>query len=198
MEESEKIFKFYINRRNPKPIFQTHLLSEQCRYIKPNGDHCNRNVVLGIPFCAQHLAMELHLKIKKSTIPQSGKGLFAYNPRSGPNSIIFRGHEDAGDLICMYDGEIINRAELNRRYKRFTGPYAIQISNNRYEDGAKIRGVGSYVQHSDDENKINCRLGLINHRIAIFATKNIRNGKELYCDYGDEYNFNEKTHYSTR
>ena len=66
MEESEKTFKFYINRRRPKPFFETHLLSEQCRYIKPDGKHCNRNVVMGIPFCAQHLAMELHLKIKKS------------------------------------------------------------------------------------------------------------------------------------
>ena len=198
MEESDKVFKFYINRRRPKPVYETHLISEQCRYIKPNGEHCTRNVVMSVPWCSQHLGIEKHLKIKKSTIPRSGKGLFAFDPTGGANSIVFRGNEEAGDLICMYDGEIINNAELRRRYGRYTAPYAIQISNNRYEDAARMRGVGSYVQHSDDFNQINCRLGLRNHRIAIFATKNIRNGKELYCDYGDEYSFNEKTHYSTR
>ena len=198
MEPAEKVFKFYINRRHPPLIFETALLSEQCRYIKPDGHHCTRNVVLGIPFCAQHLAMEDHLKIKKSTIPKSGKGLFAYDPNRGPNSIVFRGNEEAGDLITMYEGEIISKAVLQRRYRQYTGPYAVQISNNRYEDAAKIRGVGAYVQHSDDENKINCRLGLRNHRIAIFANKNIKNGRELFADYGGQYQFNEPTHYSTR
>jgi hypothetical protein len=198
MEESDKIFKYYINKRNPKPIFQTHLLEEQCRYIKPDGHHCRRIVVLGIPFCSQHLEMELHLKIRKSTIPKSGKGLFAYDRTRGQNAIIFHGHEDAGDLICYYEGEIINNAELRRRYKRFTAPYGLRISQNRVEDGARIRGVGNYIQHSDDENKINCRFALSNHRIVIFATKNIRNGKELFADYGDDYRFDEPTHYSTR
>lgn len=198
MEESDKIFRFYINRRNPKPIFETHLMSEQCRYIKPDGEHCKRTVVLGIPLCSQHLAMEKHLKIKKSTIPKSGKGLFAYDPTAGPNSIIFRGNEEAGDLITRYDGEIITRATLNHRYRMFTAPYAVEISNNRYEDGAKIRGVGSYVQHSDDENKINCRLALNNHRIVIFATKNIKNKRELFTNYQKEYGLNDSTHHSTR
>ena len=199
MEPAEKVFRFYINRRHPSMVFETALLSEQCRYIKPDGEHCNRIVVLGIPYCAQHLAMVEHLKIKKSTIPKAGIGLFAYDPTRGPNAIIFRGNQDGGgDLICMYNGEIITNAVANRRYRRFTGPYACRISQNRIEDGAKIRGVGTFVNHSEDENKINCRLGLRNHRIAIFATKNIKNGKELFADYGDDYHFDEPTHYSTR
>ena len=198
MEPSDKVFRFYINKRHPSLVFETALLSEQCRYIKPDGEHCKRNVVLGIPYCSQHLAMEEHLKIKKSTIPRSGKGLFAYDPTRGPNTTIFRGTEEAGDLIRMYEGEIVSKRTLQARYKKFTAPYAIEISNNRYEDGAKVRGVGSYIQHSDDEARINCRIGLRNHKIAIFATKNIRNGKELFADYGDDYRFDEATHYSTR
>ena len=197
-EESNKVFKFYINKREPKPYFQTNLLSEQCRYIKKDGEHCSRIVVMGVPYCSQHLAMAQHLKIKKSTIPRSGKGLFAYDILRGHNAVIFRGNDERGDLISMYDGEIINNAELNRRYDEFTGPYAAKISNNRYEDGARIRGVGSYVQHSDDEAITNCRLRVRHNRIAIIATKNIKNGKELFANYGDDYIFNEPTHYSTR
>ena len=197
-EESDKVFKFYANRRHPTLIYETHLLCEQCRYIKPDGEHCNRNVVLGLYLCSQHMMMEKGLKIKKSTIPKSGKGLFAFDSRRGQNAIIFRGNEERGDLICRYDGEVINKAELIRRYKKFTAPYGIEISPNRYEDGARIRGIGSFVQHSDDENKINCRLGLNNHRIAIFACKNVKNNRELFADYGPEYNFTEPIHYSTR
>ena len=198
MEQSDKIFKFYANRRHPSLIYETHLLAEQCRYIKPDGEHCSRTCVIGCPLCSQHLMIEKHLKIKKSTIPKSGLGLFAYNPAVGPNAIIFRGNDEAGELICMYDGEIINKAELKRRYKTFTAPYGVEISANRYEDAARIRGTGAFVQHSDDVNKINCRLGLRNHRIAIFATTNVKNNKELFADYSDEYNLYEATHFSTR
>jgi hypothetical protein len=194
MEESDKVFKFYINRRRPKPYYQTHLLAEQCRYLKPDGEHCNRMVVTSIPFCPQHLAIELNLKVKKSTIPHAGKGLFAYDPNKGANAIVFR----ANQLICPYDGEIINNAELRRRYRQFTAPYGIQIANNRYEDAARIRGVGCYVNHSDNENLINCRLAVSNNRIVIKATKIIKNNKELFADYGEDYRFDEKTHYSTR
>ena len=198
MEVSNKIFKFYINRRRPKPFFETHLLSEQCRYIRPNGEHCTRNVVMGIPFCPQHLAIQEHLKIKKSTIPHSGKGLFAFDSSRGNNAIVFRGTPQRGDLITMYDGEIIDRHTLEARYRDYTAPYAIRINPDRFEDAAKIRGVGAYVQHSDDNNRINCKLARRGDRIAIIAVKNILNGKELFANYGNEYEFNEPTHYSTR
>ena len=198
VEESEKVFKFYINRRHPSLKFEGNLESEQCRYIKPDGEHCNRIVTIGVPLCSQHLMIEQHLKIQKSTIPKAGKGVFACDPNKGANAIVFRGNENVGELIAMYEGEIITRAQLNRRYKKFTAPYAIQISNNRYEDASLRRGVGSLINHTDDLAKVNCRLGIRHSRIAIFATKNIKNNKELFCDYGEEYNFYEPTHYSTR
>ena len=197
-EDSEKVFKFYVNKRHPSLKYETNLESEQCRHIKPNGEHCNRIVTIGVPLCSQHLMMTKHLKIQKSTIPKAGKGVFAFDPSKGPNTIIFRGSENTGQLICMFDGEIITKAQLNRRYRKFTAPYAVEISDNRYEDAAKRRGVGSLINHSDDPAKINCRLGIRHHKIAIFATKNIKNNKELFCNYGEEYSFYESTHYSTR
>ena len=97
MEDSEKVFKFYVNKRHPSLKFEDNLESEQCRYIKPDEEHCNRMVTIGVPLCSQHLMIEKHLKIQKSTIKGAGKGVFAYDPTKGANAIIFRGSENGGN-----------------------------------------------------------------------------------------------------
>jgi hypothetical protein len=202
MEQSDKVFRFYINKNETKPYFEGNLQKEQCRYIKPNGEHCKRMTVIGIPFCPQHLAIELHLKIKKSLIPHSGKGVFCFDQSKGENEIIFR-PTGPTRIICEYDGELINLNTLNERYKYnnidFTGPYAFKINDNTYIDGALRRGIGTMINHTNWTNA-NCKFVRYqnSNRVRILAKKNIRNGQELLICYGDQYFFDEPTHYSTR
>ena len=199
MEQSEKVFRFYINKNEHKPYFEGHLQKEQCRYIRPNGEHCKRMTCIPIPLCTQHLALELHLKIKKSLIPHAGKGVFAYDPSKGENEIIFR-PTGPTRYICEYDGELINLQTLNQRYGVNTAPYAFKINDNTFIDGALRRGVGTLINHTNWTNA-NVKFVRVpnSNRVRILAKSIIRNGKELKISYGNQYVFDEpSTHYSTR
>jgi len=124
--------------------------------------------------------------------------LFAYNPQARrPNVVVF----NTGADICNYDGELINQNTLTQRYGQYTAPYGIEIQNSQYEDGALDRGVGSLVNHKPQREtsaefyivKVNRR----NHHIKLIATRPIRNGEEIYVDYGNDYRMDEPTTYST-
>lgn len=185
------IFKFLINHHLH---FEAPLESEQCVATTNSGQRCKRNTVIGCGYCYTHLLKLKHLRIKTSTIEGAGKGLFALDPTESDNAIIFK----KDDKIIKYDGELVDRDELDERYGGYTAPYGVEISRTKdeYEDGALHRGVGTLVNHSTRD--ANCRFSVTrNGNIVLKATRNIRNNKEILVDYGRNYNFNEDTSYKT-
>ena len=167
-------------------VYRTQVQSLQCADHTKAGARCKRRCVIGSPYCATHLAYQHHLKIKPSNIPNSGKGLFAWNPMSSnQNEIVFRKNE----TICAYKGEIINEEELIERYGDKTAPYAVSISRDRYEDAGKIRGIGSLANTNPGHN--NATLSIYRGHASLKATKNIHNREEIYLSYGREYRLNE-------
>ena len=66
--------------------FDKKLSSKFCKFIKSNGNRCRNRCVIGLDFCHIHTKNVLKLQIKKSTIENAGKGLFAYGI---PNEIVF-------------------------------------------------------------------------------------------------------------
>ena len=109
------------------------------------------------------------------------------------NAIILR----TGTKLIEYDGELVDSTTLEERYGDDTAPYGIHINRDRFEDGALHRGVGTLVNQSPVANRTNARFGVSKNRIVLFATKNIRNGQEIFVRYGSEYRFNENTQYTT-
>lgn len=186
----------YVNPRHPEEdkYFNHMLLSLQCSFVLSNGQRCKRKCVIGVPCCNSHLPIMYHLQIKQSTIPNAGKGLFVYDKTKNNNEIVFKGNrkvnnkDKKGDIICPYDGEIINKHELEERYGKQTAPYGIRISKDRYEDAAIRRGVGSLVNH---QRPSNCEFIISNGVIKLRAINNLRNGDELFINYGNEYHFDE-------
>ena len=161
------------------------LESNRCTGTVKSGAQCKRNVIIGQKTCHLH---RVNKKVQQSTVPAAGKGLFAYRKNAPANAIIFKNK----DHITDYNGEVINTAELLRRYGDYTGEYAIQIDRNTYEDGARTRGLGTLVNHSGNKKKVNAKFSVKRtKRIALVATKNIRNNTEIFINYGDEYQFNE-------
>lgn len=128
------------------------------------------------------------LRLKASGIPGAGKGLFAMNNSLPSGTLMFK----KGQMVVEYDGEVIGREELERRYREFTAPFGIQATASVYEDGACRRGVGTMVNHSKRANVMFYRGG--RNRIKLRATKHIYNGQELLVDYGREYSFKEPVH----
>ena len=181
-------FTFNVHGNNQ---FSGMLKGERCIHENPRTHvRCKRTVYIGLPYCWQHMQSDEQLKIKKSTIPHSGKGLFAYNGTKD-NKIIFKPKQ----IIANYDGERIDEATINKRYGDYTAPYGIYISKNIYEDGALQRGIGTTPNHSNSK-QTNAKLyaGKIDGKkaIKVKATKNIRNNNEIFVGYGKEYRLQEE------
>jgi hypothetical protein len=176
--------------------FNGQLVSQRCNFIKTHGSQCKRRCVIGLPCCHSHLPIKYHIQVKPSHIPGANKGLFAYDKTKGANDIVFKGRRDThytsvpGQKICPYFGEVLTNAELDQRYGNLTAPYGIQVAQDRYEDAALKRGVGSLINHKPS-NQANCEFFKTNNLIELRAKKNIRNGQELYVNYGNDYSLHD-------
>jgi len=188
-------FKFYVNN---ELYFAARMKKQECIARTKAGTQCRHIVNIGQPFCYQHITPIMHLKIKPSTLPNTGKGLFAWWPQA-PRREVF----PIGEKICDYDGEFLDKRKLDNRYGDFTAPYAIAVREGRtprYEDAALHRGIGSLANHNTPEN-VNAefvikRLRGRNHSIYLRATRPIYHGDEIFVDYGLDYLFYEPTRHT--
>ena len=183
-----KQFKFYVNN---DIMFQCRLQSVRCKADSNNGNRCKNNSVIGTSMCWRHLLKNKKVRIMNS---QYDKGLFALDPTKEPNAVIFR----TGQTIVKYEGEVLTTDEVEQRYGQYTAPYAAKVNNNNIIDSSCLRGVGSLINHAPQARK-NCRFSFTRDGgLQIKATKDIRNGRELFINYNEgnlpgepRYRFNE-------
>jgi len=183
------VFKFYINNHLH---FHGQLDGEQCTAHNKADRRCRRRTVIGLGLCWQHLLAEEHLRIKKSIIHNAGMGLFALDKSEPADGVVFR----KNDIICQYDGELIDRDELEDRYDNKTAPYGYKLNANRFEDGALHRGVGTLANRPAPGGTSNAQFTIThgrgpNSRCQLRATKIIRNDMEIFVAYGVGYRMNE-------
>lgn len=120
--------------------------------------------------------MDTHIKIKKSTIPKAGKGVFAQES--------FK----KGEIIGKYTGERISK----KTFDEFTNArraYVLEIikSNRRYLVDAfdpEKSGWPRYINHHPKRTKPNVEF-MEDGRIQVI--RYIKPGDELFIDYGDDY-----------
>ena len=192
-------FRFFVNNA---VVFQCNLNCGQCTGTTTAGTRCKRRVCIGTPFCFSHITPALQLKVAPSTIPNAGKGVFAFNKTKGANEIIFR----KNDIICSYGGEFISKNELEERYGEYTAPYGIEVNRNLVQDGACTRSAGSLFNHKNRRTDNNAEfylstqnIGPHPRQIKIRATRPIRNNQEIFVHYGNDYVMNEEdTNYTTK
>ena len=189
-------YQFSFENEEGDHHFDCRFHSKQCQFIKPNGQRCRNKVVMGLPLCHTHLLSQKHLKIKVSTIPYAGKGLFALNKSQAENAIIFK----KGEKIIDYTGEHIDLQELNHRYGEYTAPYVLLVNRDNFIDPACERSVGAFANTKLRKNDNNATFSVSNRNgtASIKATKNIRNGDEIFVYYGNQYNLNEDTIHKTK
>lgn len=145
-------------------------------------------VCLGVPFCSVHNAVKYGVRIKQSTIPNAGKGLFATRDVCKDS------------WICPYVGEVLSMRRFNKRYPgSMTAPYAILLPGpgGGAVDAACTRGIASLANARFKKDGTVASLALHNckfsHRsvgdgipgIWLKATKQIRNGEEMFAYYGE-------------
>jgi len=148
------------------------------------GD-CPNITSLTLPYCQQHWRELYGVKITNSTIAGAGKGLFATK------------RFKKQDFICDYYGQHIDEAELVKRYGEATAPYAIELDNNKYVDGALSRGIANYANHKPKKD-CNARLErvfddnfVIPISVRLVAIKTINENDEIFVYYGNTYKLHE-------
>ncbi|KAA1477773.1 SET domain-containing protein [Dentipellis sp. KUC8613] len=114
-------------------------------------------------------------------IGQFGLGLFLTEPA------------ETGDLLMEYVGEIIlpftmaSRDDLARHRER---NYVFALNSTYAIDAGQTGNPSRYINHAP-KDEANCKalVHLVNgeHRIGIFATKDIKAGQEIFLFYGTEF-----------
>jgi hypothetical protein len=171
-----------------RPEFRCLLSSRQCSaQTSRTQERCRNNVVMGLPFCYAHTPTELNVMIKPSTRNgRDGKGVFAHNPRINAGRVF-----EAGEQVLTLKGQLRSTEQMIRRYgdiEESNQPYGIQISAQRWIDGACLRGIGMMINHAP-ASRSNVGLWPVTQRgsnrvvIIIRAVKNINQGTELLMDW---------------
>lgn len=188
--KSSKPMPLVFSFRSPnRPLFECAVECQQCTAVSASGAQCKKRACIGVPKCWMHLLRDHSLRIKPSTIPGAGKGLFAMKRGAAANAVVFK--KDA--KIIDYYGDLVNRQTLDARYGDHTAPYGIQIgTGNRYEDAACRRGVGAVANHRGAG--YNARLSYRwqpTPAALVKAIRPIRNGQEVLVSYGQGYLMDE-------
>ena len=120
-------------------------------------------------------------KVKKSKLPDAGKGLFTTT------------RIKKGELIVEYTGEKLTWKEAEERYKDSENmAYVFHISPKNCIDAMPC--PDALARYANDANatltkkvKNNSEYQIIKRKAFIVATKNIPANSEILVDYGDDY-----------
>ncbi|CAI4231840.1 unnamed protein product [Auanema sp. JU1783] len=123
------------------------------------------------------------LKVGVSSV--AGFGCFLCEPAS------------KGDLVAEYTGEVISRWEAERRgliYDEFKCSFIFALNNAQSVDATRMGNTIRFANHSDNGNCYS-QIIVVNgeHRIGIFAKRDLPSGEEIFFDY--QYNKNCKEKY---
>lgn len=122
-----------------------------------------------------------NLKVDVSTIPNSGKGLFAKKD--------FK----KGEYICKFTGDYIDGKELEKRdVGGARSAYFIYIDDDTTLDVYDSKCLAKYANDAEGFRKIrgkrnNSTLTQDGKNIYIQATKDIDAGDEIFVGYGKDY-----------
>ena len=158
--------------------FKCNLHCQKCEATNKNGVSCKRNTCKMLPTCYQHTKSVYGVEVKQSSIEKAGLGLFSCRD--------FK----KNDIICPYKGEILTKKELDERYGKSDidySPYAVQMSTDKFMYCSCFRGLGSYANCKTGNNNAKLVVSNPHNTVNVKATKNIKEGQEIFVSYGKNY-----------
>jgi hypothetical protein len=147
--------------------------SQRCTADKRAGGQCCMRTKRG-QYCWNHTRTIEGLRIKASTIPQAGLGLFATKQFNNGDAIT----PYTGDLVAIHDD-------------RVGGPYYLQLNRHKGIDAARTNTAnGRYANDPrGTQSSPNATLVLDANRGTgrVKATRTIQPGQEIFVAYGPGY-----------
>jgi len=121
------------------------------------------------------------LKIKKSTLPEAGKGLFTLDDIK------------KGQIVCEYEGERITWKDAIARNDKGVGGYVYYINEKNCIDAFYFKKT--FGRFANDAAGVGRKPGfrnnstydVVKNRVFIRATRNIPAGSEIFVSYGRSY-----------
>lgn len=125
----------------------------------------------------------LMLKVKKSQLPNAGKGLFTTHAIK------------KGEVVCEYEGEHLTWKECEERNQALPGKGAYYFyinSKNCVDAQYTLWAIGRYANDAAGLSRVkglrnNCKYDIKKGIPYIVATRNIKAGEEIFVAYGKDY-----------
>jgi hypothetical protein len=156
---------------------ELRLKSQRCIADKVHGGQCNLRTCNGA-YCWIHLQKESGLRIRPSTIPGAGRGLFTTRPFM------------AGELVTHYTGDLADTPET----RALVAPshYVASVTHDRLVDAARTNTEPGRMINSPAASGrgTNCTWSVYprgSNHIRITASEDIPTGTELFVGYGPQY-----------
>ena len=98
----------------------------------------------------------------------------------------------ANASICSYDGEKLNKSEVDMRYPSGGSEYLAQCHNNLYIDGVdpRLSSVARFMNCADDQHTANVEIISMTDEGCVYVfvkDSDIPKGAELFWDYGEKF-----------
>ncbi|WP_298136908.1 SET domain-containing protein-lysine N-methyltransferase [Flavobacterium sp.] len=125
-----------------------------------------------------------YLYIQTSQLPNSGKGLFTA-------IAIYK-----DEIVSVFKGEILSDCEAANRVQNNDDQYFMNLLNGSILD---CKNTDCFAKYANDANgfsipklrnsfKNNTKITLDeNGNVCLIATRKIKSGEEIFCDYGKRY-----------
>lgn len=155
----------------------TELRGEPC--AEPG---CARRVYVGIPYCPRHLEQRCKLRIRRSTIPDAGYGLFAWDPTAPAGSTVIR----RGQTFARTSAAAAPELDWAPYREHGVLPeYALRVAG-RVADFSAYRVAVMMANTACPGGKTNARLVVSDAHgtVAIRAMRPLRHGDEVLVGYG--------------
>jgi hypothetical protein len=157
------------------PKGQVDMGSQQCVADTKAGSQCKAKTRHG-EYCWMHLAQLHGARIKKSTIADGGKGLFAARDYK------------KNDVIARYTGDLVS-TDTDDNYQgsmyvlELTQEVAIDAARTNTAEGRMINDA----RGSGHRNNARFSVNQANKTAVLRAKRNIKKGEEFFCSYGSSY-----------
>lgn len=163
--------------------------SGRCTATKKAGGRCLLITCTTGPYCWIHTRTEMNLRVKPSKIKNAGLGLYVDKPGVKKGKVVIKKNHK----VCDYTGPIKTKNQIEKKYPgNKLAKYAIPIHNGYYIDPIYTNsGVGRYANDANNNTRYNNNAKFNSYpkegRVEIKAKKNIKQGQEVYADYGPSY-----------